>query len=1034
MPKNEKDEGKVINLSSEQKSYRRGVKNFLLSSDDPLKKIKSVLGPKGKLSEELLNSKGYNDIEVPIPAGMDENMLTAIMLGAMMKPERMGYLKSWATKDKDVVASNQKAIVTRIVIGDNSVNKDGRFVEKLIDAKKEVIAALEEFKNGNVQHVRELADVFIDYSLLNNIEAKTIVKDGINTHILNSGEPALLLANEVIGRPPVQATGTCEEPHKLRNKAYTIMINELKTAQNNKELYLHNYKTLEENEKEELAADILFGEYLAAMHDIDAANIKEESKKFIQKIMNDMGIHIDDKIDNGFDECVEEIENGPLGNDIRKNIISNTISDIHAILSEPDGLKKLRDVFIPEIKKTTAYKRIITATDQEELWDAFMEGSTAARKGLTSLKKIDTSPKTAEINDKYRNIFSGTVKNRLNKEVKDSVANHYSTREPEFENPFKDYIIESGQPFYTENAVIANRMLEDLKANNKWGGSKNNNYNNVLEALRRLEQMSKELILPEDERPKTAALHAYVKQLEKVDRLAEKYLAEKTNINSSYAERRVAGIKKLRGCLMQSLTQIKEEEETALYTEVDEIGARKFLDLNERGDQIRKDELNLTSSRYRNIFLNKDIGNGFNIGRSSEHSIALMALAATGKYTMDELMDSDKFWAEKQAMCDQVIHRCLNSNDENKKWIVKNIYEGSQILYGMIDEKMKKLDLEDPEIFRNEEMIKIQQMEYMLHDAWQEYGQCKEQVAELIRDKNLAVKDYRAFTENEASRQGIANVMDEKSRSLADNIKNYLKGEKNAIRGVIMAAYQYHTVRDTFLERMSEKKDYSRSFDSDVTTKALLIGDNILQPLRNSFEYIEKNPKLMKRIFSRIVDGTLFENIKCNYVPGKIPTYEGIDKFESQLADESFLIEADEAKERLKSKSAQYYSKHIEEYIRDAAYVEIGELFKTKHKHYRNVDTDELLTLKESAELLSTDQGFIQSLKSKKSGKFYNPSVLAKGLSGQKYIDSISRSLKENKPKIKNNENVDPEALDKAELKMKSGEKVIQKSMGGNKK
>ncbi len=66
--------------------------------------------------------------------------------------------------------------------------------------------------------------------------------------------------------------------------------------------------------------------------------------------------------------------------------------------------------------------------------------------------------------------------------------------------------------------------------------------------------------------------------------------------------------------------------------------------------------------------------------RSAGVSIALFAMAATGQYTLDELMDNSKLREEKAAMFDTVVTHMKNvaPGNEHNKWLAEQIYKGSR--------------------------------------------------------------------------------------------------------------------------------------------------------------------------------------------------------------------------------------------------------------------------------------------------------------------------------------------------------------------
>ena len=91
----------------------------------------------------------------------------------------------------------------------------------------------------------------------------------------------------------------------------------------------------------------------------------------------------------------------------------------------------------------------------------------------------------------------------------------------------------------------------------------------------------------------------------------------------------------------------------------------------------------------------------YSLYRFAGISVSVFALAATGRYTLEDLMDNDKLRDEKAKMYEKVAECMYNETPENQAWIAKQIYEGQKATNRLMTEAAKNIDFSDPNIMQN---------------------------------------------------------------------------------------------------------------------------------------------------------------------------------------------------------------------------------------------------------------------------------------------------------------------------------------------
>ena len=196
----------------------------------------ATLGPKGKVTQDIKLYNEYNAIEMDIPKGMDEKLVTAIIIGAMMDPTVDGmddYQLTGSNPDvRRVVDSNQNYVIDNVTKSDSRTH----LMEPIIvEARKKAKAALEAFKRNDPEPAKELLQNFIDFEA-RNVDAVRFINTraaylGNYDQALSNSREGLALAAEIMGKEPLNVMPKIATPIQVAKlKCYDEEVEALHVA------------------------------------------------------------------------------------------------------------------------------------------------------------------------------------------------------------------------------------------------------------------------------------------------------------------------------------------------------------------------------------------------------------------------------------------------------------------------------------------------------------------------------------------------------------------------------------------------------------------------------------------------------------------------------------------------------------------------------------------------------------------------------------------------------------------------------------
>ena len=992
-------------LTANQKiTFKQNVNDIIEAK--PFDKLISTLGPKGKLEETFSLQKEYNEIEMDIPKGLDENMVTAIIIGAMMDSKVNG-IDDWqlTASSPDVrkpIDSNQNYVIDNVAISD----KRGKFFDPIIvEARKKAKAALEAFKNNDPEPAKAFLQNYIDFEARNMVNVKFVNTKAFLYGNYNSRHDNYIegvsLATTVMGKPPFNVMPENVTPiQTARLQSYGEQVKAFDQAALQRHSLVNDLNMLSNNIKAERAADFLFNLYVS---NISACMDDRENKMknrifygYIKQLGGPDGLGDDPEENMAAGSILSDDKNIAYAyEDLNQIIKENTIGNIDAILASPGGYDKLKRLYISSIKKSPEYAAIVNAATEADMIDAISDAESACAVNLTDkFKSVKLPDMASPLNKAQREKLDQDVqkiRNTVEKGIGDIIKRRNAA------NALYMNGIETDN--MQNNAVCINELVENIKGVNKRGGSQN--FKDMYEALKEFRDYAKKLA-DSKRSPSAAELQKYIDLGEKVGNLASHYLDHKTKINSTYAENRVRAVNRLIKNLAVNLASARGLKEECLKKD---LGAdyKAYKESTKYSPLV--DEATVQSFRSKQYTTYRSMpksGASYSMNRMAVYSVSLMALAVTGDYSIDDLMDPSKFRDEKSLMFDKVVEKMTYVTPENQKWIAEMMVKGMEKTRVMVDEKMKTLDFTDPKIFESDTMKKITALSMYRFDIWQEVEHCKNEAEEFIKELHPEIPNYRAYSEKIRNDVGMLGTI----RADEDKRDKYIRmfmeeafpedstKAANLIGEILNNAIESELMRRSVADKMKNGNDVEYSKVDDRMEGILLnsasltfkteMGDKLTR-------IYEKHPELLREHLASMMNGEYFKDVKVKIdltSPNPVEI-TGMNELLEKVKTDSFMKEAEEATVRLET---QKY-KNREDFFRDSALAITGGVYKVSGKLPKKTETGKVTSLQDYAEAQFNSPTFRNSLLStKEPKKMKNPKSIAETARNPEKIRKIIKA------------------------------------------
>ena len=660
---------------------------------------------------------------------------------------------------------------------------------------------------------------------------------------------------------------------------------------------VNNFDALNQypKEKEKQVLDYLFNEFVA--------NSDKQSKVFEEKEIQNIKKKRLEKF--GLDDLSDNLITEPLS-DIRKVRSMYRLNNLDGVLADTNGAETLKSLIISNIKNSDEYKALMAAKNKNEM------GTVINNAKSSLLSKMNNGEMA----------FSGI-------NIPDSAVNIYKAMMPEYDGSmdhchrsldaaiskslgempqYRKYKLDSLSPEAlkknAENMHDLNKFFGDYDSFS-WFSSGDTKFSDLKDSLNEISKMAKALGNPANP-ISSKAFTKYIKTVKEVIKKANEYNSDKKNTDT---EKKYA-VSELIKALSVSISNSKKLNNDQMLKDAEALGVR---DLIEGDDNLESyyDELRAKSvfrgEKYKNVTI--DNGNGsYTLSRWGSYSITVMALAATGKYTFDELADTDKILKEKEEMFDEVINRASNVTPENQKWIAEKIYKGQKVIRDLIDEADKGVDYNDPHFEKTDLYRKLSFIQFMYFDSWQEMKHCSDELTALAKEENPAFADYVTFKDHISSTHGLATVFRQSASDFVSILRDYIDGTRpDVVNTLVARGANYYLGKQLVINYYKEHPDvkYSERGGESISSACLLIATALSQNdagLKQITKVVNQEPEIQKAFLAPLLNGTIFSDINVSYdKETNMPIFEGLkelgDLFETRnveyikekLADKSYL-------------------------------------------------------------------------------------------------------------------------------------------------
>ena len=260
----------------------------------------------------------------------------------------------------------------------------------------------------------------------------------------------------------------------------------------------------------------------------------------------------------------------------------------------------------------------------------------------------------------------------------------------------------------------------------------------------------------------------------------------------------------------------------------------------------------------------------YSLYRFAGISVSVFALAATGRYTLEDLMDNDKLRDEKAKMYEKVAECMYNETPENQAWIAKQIYEGQKATNRLMTEAAKTIDFSDPNIMQNKTFCRMLHMGFLQFDAWQEMAHCKNEILELAKADHPEMKkweDYKNWwTKNQNVMEEMHTIVS-KQRELAKNVLINKNGRSISDLALLVTFAGYKKFLFTRLAKAQKDAvegglSFEKWISEEDKMKSAFLNTGIIQKeYEGRLNYIEDEPETCNLLIKSIVNGEFTKDL-----------------------------------------------------------------------------------------------------------------------------------------------------------------------------
>ncbi|MCR5587197.1 MAG: hypothetical protein K6F77_06675 [Lachnospiraceae bacterium] len=1024
------------NLTFEQATFVKGKKQVINDYLNPYASITKIYGKNGEIpkAKGYTRQEEYKSIVLDPPADMDDATVAAIVLGACMDEERVKGLKtSSTTLGADTLNSNRNRFVDDILLADNRFSN---FVPAMIDGRKDAKAALEAYKKGDKTLVNQYLTNYMDFCITAS-DSAIANNTGNFINAMPGAKTAFLLGRHVYENKEFgdSIIPNINNVNRIaRWKSYTKQLDSSANAEINKFTLVNKFDEFSLEDKQTLVEDLLLDSYIANMANLndqgnDAIGVDGRvgyAFNLLDKRFKTYGIDIqDDEFygENIFDQNFTKTEYYKLVNCVH----GVYADDFDLVFSKPDGREQLKALYLEEIRKTDTYKNIMASASKGEMLQNLIDANTSLGRGLYQFKNVKLPNLSKDINESaYRNTIS--VELSLSEDI---IFENLLNNEQFYGEERDRYMLGLKEDNVKNNIDVISKLVKNLKDNNRWGGSKNNNYTNALRSLEAVKAYAKEMS-EEGGDLNVELASIYENKVRETMELIDKYLENKTDINSDYARGRVNAMKRVKRHLKTNILKLTERAQDLEEEKTKEIYKNRsaVFDSLEQRQTFRGDYEIVSSSKKQ-----------YTIDRSAGESVATLALIATGKYSFDDIMDPSKLVNEKRAMFVKVIGAMTGGTPKDQKWLAKTIFDGRIAAENTISEVSKTIDFTKPNIKDDVRFCKLRHLTQAQFDAWQEMIHCSDEIVALANEKlGNRFNNYEDYKHYCTSRQSVLGEYSTTQRQEYEACKMVTNSKHSKGNALGRLAHSI-VLGKKVLNDVEYEKKHGMLSEEDALKKtienSLCKNTDAIRKFQNHFKYLNSDPEACMDLMESMLSGKLLKKTKMDVkgVHGKVEDNVNIsvdviglptkEECLLEIANVRAMRRSKQAMENLKTKK---YNK-VSEYMEDVSYALVGRLYEVSGGITPvDASTHKKMSVEDMVRKNIDSEKFKNQIRGK-NGKFPSGKTISRWFSDDKYIKKIldknQKKYKADMAKAKANVKAQPEAngAPKAKPVVKAGRK-----------
>ncbi len=839
------------------------------------KDIINAYGPKGKMFDRFELKQEYDNVEIDIPEGLDEDIVTAVVLGSMCDPNDIDTLyttSSGMTRDRSEI--NYTALFTNFV--GNGDARQGNFPRHMVKGRTNAKAALLKCKNGDysaiIPYLKNLMSG-LSYSCV-----ATSITDTSASPFYTSRQELFSIASKIVNDPRFGLKDIPSPIEYAKIKASIKAIECTKKSFEIKQELLNNSPAPNTKEREDKVKELLFESFVANLGKYEAMGENTEiATNVVGKMLDDFGIKLEWEANNIVSKNV-------IMNDMRESLGRYTINDLTALLAEDDGYDRIKELYINEMVKHPLYKDMVSCEAQD-----FAAGMRRMDE-LTQLESYKMFP----------NVKAPSLAAKYNtKETKDKLKEERDNHERFLRNIAVDLINDHNVTLdgytYVNNfekdtkTLVLNRtcvFMDELEHVDRSLVKSSLEFKAFKEALKKLDGYIRTI----NDHTTGFSYEEYERFIALSDDVCDKakdYLDMKLSPKSDYARSRVKKVFEIRSKLSYITKNMKDtyaSKTLAVSNELHNSTNEKYYiqDTILSGDLTMTDnfiaskvDLDLDpykQGKFKGVAKMPQYG-AYTSTRSAVHSISVLAFAAeknqdgNSKYSLADIVTATSCVKEKSRVFDEVAAHMEVDTDEDKKWVANKIREGRNALAQMMDEVAAKLDFSDPKTYRKVEFRRLQAVAFALYDAGQEMDKIKPQMVEEGKKDYPEITAYHEYGAKVTGIKGTASHYLISSINMQTALENIQKGnvDNYYIKTLTGAVIHLELCKKILSIRQKEGIPYSKMLNDKLDYGMAYLG----AVLADQYKGLIK-PEEFDVLGPMLINGELIRNMKVEYDPNEV--------------------------------------------------------------------------------------------------------------------------------------------------------------------